>query len=756
MGSTIFDLSGPNAGTAGSITFSGFTAANTTTVTGASGFNDGAKSNQGITFASATSVTGTGAITNVATDFNDTSRTSLASSIVYSSGFTSVAGNGGDITGTASFTLTGPDKTGTAASGDTYTGFNTASAATSVFGATNFNHGLKSDNGMAFAAVANVTGAGSITNMSAVPYNATTGAAGTITYTGFTAADTTAVTGAVGFNDGSKTNQGITFANATSVTGTGAITNVTTNFDDTSRTSLASSIVYSAGFTSVAGNGGDITGTASFALTGPDKTGTAASGDTYTGFNSASGATTVTGATDFNHGLKSDNAMTFAAVTNVTGAGSITNLGATAFNLTGTTAGTAGLITYSGFTTADTTTVTGAVGFNDGLKSNQGMTFANAMSVAGTGDITNVLGNFAIDTLISSGSAIDYSAGFTSVAGTGSGTLTGAGQTYNLDNTVANKGNNGTVSWTNFGTLADSGAGIFKMGTAGSITGNLSAVGGTLNYASYATPVSINQQTAKATGIGGTFSGINFVNGNGASTTLTGSNAGETFTLTGANSGTAGALAFTGVGNLVGGSGNDTFNGAGGSLSGTITDDKLHGGGGATTLTGSLNTNGFRLDGDSMVLQADMNAGTGDVYLRALHGDINNMEPVKYTLTTTTGRLSAITLDFTGKIKLNLHVPGPILLDSRQTIMLDGFYNQANITNVTGVSVINATFDSILGGELKKDINPNYYIDPALFNQQISLFSVGTPDLKLPEDQLEEVLGKYNAQRWYQIAGSAW
>ncbi|CAM5264981.1 hypothetical protein [Rhodanobacter lindaniclasticus] len=45
--------------------------------------------------------------------------------------------------------------------------------------------------------------------------------------------------------------------------------------------------------------------------------------------------------------------MTFANATNVAGSGAITNLGSTAFNLTGTTAGNAGGIGYSGFSSAD-------------------------------------------------------------------------------------------------------------------------------------------------------------------------------------------------------------------------------------------------------------------------------------------------------------------------------------------------------------------------------------------------------------------
>src|SRR5688572_15334383 len=112
------------------------------------------------------------------------------------------------------------------------------------------------------------------------------------------------------------------FASATSVTGTGSITNVGVAFNLTGTTQ---------------GTEGTIA---------------------YSWFTAADTAT-VTGASDFNHGLTSDNGMTFASATSVTGTGSITNVGV-AFNLTGTTQGTAGTIAYSGFTAADTATVRGA------------------------------------------------------------------------------------------------------------------------------------------------------------------------------------------------------------------------------------------------------------------------------------------------------------------------------------------------------------------------------------------------------------
>src|SRR6185436_13108177 len=119
-------------------------------------------------------------------------RVSSASSITYSTGFSSVTGTtAGDITGTTTFNLTN-NNLGTAASGDTYSGFGSSSS-------------------------------------------------------------TNTLTGAVNFDDGNQVSRGMTFASAASVTGTGAITNVAADFNDTTRISSASSIAYSTGFTSVTG-----------------------------------------------------------------------------------------------------------------------------------------------------------------------------------------------------------------------------------------------------------------------------------------------------------------------------------------------------------------------------------------------------------------------------------------------------------------------------------------------------------------------
>jgi len=512
LGGTAFNLSGTTTGSAGGVGYSGFTAADTTTITGAVGFDSSARSSLGMTFANATSVAGSGAITNLG-----------------STAF--------DLTGIAAGNAGGID----------YNGF-TAADTTTLTGAAGFDYTAKSSLGMAFANATNVAGSGAITNLGSTAFNLTgsmAGTAGTISFDGFDAADTTAVTGAAGFDSSTRSSLGMAFANATSVAGSGAITNL---------------------------------GGTAFNLVGT-RTGNAG-GVNYSGFTAAD-TTTVTGAAGFDSAAKSSLGMAFANATSVAGSGAITNLGSTAFNLTGTQAGTAGGVGYSGFSAADTATVTGAVGFDDNARTSEGMAFANATSVGGSGAIANVVGSFADDTRTSSASGIAYSgfgvvtgtggsvtgvtgsfdlgtqvsgasgidySGFNlaTLAGSGAGaTIAGSNQTYNLTGTDA--GNNGTLNWTSFGSLSDSGAGTFVFANGAGVSGMLtSAAAGTLDYSAYTTAVNVNLG-GTATGTGG-WSGITTAKGGSASDTISGSS--RTYSLTGLNTGNSGTVSWTSFENI--------------------------------------------------------------------------------------------------------------------------------------------------------------------------------------------------------------
>ncbi len=504
MGSTVFNLTGTTAGTAGGFTYRGFTAADTTGVlTGAQNFNHNTVASRGITFAGVTNVTGTGNITNM---------------------------------GSTAFNLTGI--TAGTAGGFTYSGF-TAADTTTVTGAQNFNHNTVASRGMTFAGVTNVTGTGNITNMGSTAFNltgATAGTAGGIGYSGFTAADTTGVlTGAQDFNHGLKRSRGMTFAGVTNVTGTGNITNMSsTAFNLTGITAgTAGGFTYS-GFTAadtttvtgainffhfldgvringthdmrflsatdITGTGG-IVGMGDIAFTPTGTTIGTAAGITHRGFTAAD-TTTIVGVQDFNHGDTERNGITFANLSDISGTGNITNMGSTAFNLTGITAGTAGGFTYSGFTAADTTTVTGAQNFNHNTVASRGMTFAGVTNVTGTGNITN-MGSTAFNltgTTAGTAGGFTYS-GFTAADTTG--VLTGAqdfnhGLKRSRGMTFAGVTNvTGTGNITNMGSTAFNLTGT-TAGTAGGFTysgftaADTTTVTGAINFFHFLDGVRIN------------------------------------------------------------------------------------------------------------------------------------------------------------------------------------------------------------------------------------------------------------------------
>jgi len=378
-------------------------------------------------------------------------------------------------------------------------------------------------------------------------------------------------TGTINWTDGSVDAGGhsLTLTADGAITFNGTLTNV-------------ADLTFVGGELSGSGNAsgtGTISGLVSktFAL-GGTTTGTAG-GITFHDFTAADAAT-VTGAAGFNTSDNSSLGMKFANATSVTGTGAITGLGSTTFNLTGANLGTVGTTTFNGFDTADTTAVTGASGFDDSTKTSGGMAFANATSVGGSGIISNVAGSFADDTQksttsnivyawsgsvsgsggnvtgvtgnfnigskVSTVSGLDYS-GFnlTTVAGSGSSaTIIGSNQTYHL--TGANAGNNGTLSWTSFENLSDSGAGNFVFANGASVTGTLSASAGTLDYSAYTTAVNLGLG-GTATGTGG-WSGITTAKGGAASDTISGSN--QTYNLVGLNAGNNGTVGWSSFENI--------------------------------------------------------------------------------------------------------------------------------------------------------------------------------------------------------------
>jgi hypothetical protein len=138
---------------------------------------------------------------------------------------------------------------------------------------------------------------------------------------------------------------------------------------------------------------------------------------------------------------------------------------------------------------------------------------------------------------------------FEKIADAGAGTIsTTGGQVYNL--TGANAGTVTTLlpgGFTGIGNLTDTGAATFNMGAAGSVTGNLTAVGATVSYVSYATAATFNLNGGASTGMAG-WSGITSVTGSAGSDTITGM--GQTYAVTAANAGNNGTVSWTSIENL--------------------------------------------------------------------------------------------------------------------------------------------------------------------------------------------------------------
>ena len=246
------------------------------------------------------------------------------------------------------------------------------------------------------------------------------------------------------------------------------------------------------------------------------------------------------------------------------------------FNVTGGDSGTAGSLAFSGVGN-----LTGGAGDDSFVIADAGSLTG---SIAGGGQTTSdtlnlsaKLGAVSINQQTSTATGIAGTfGGVEAVVGNGvNATLTGvdAGETFNV--TGGDSGTAGSLTFNGVGNLTG-GAGddSFVFADAGSLTGSIAGGGQStsdmLNFSAKLGAVSIDQQTTTATGIAGTYGGIEAVVGNGVNATLTGADAGETFNVTAADTGTAGTLAFSGVGNLTGGTGTDSFTLSAGTLSGAL------------------------------------------------------------------------------------------------------------------------------------------------------------------------------------------
>jgi parallel beta-helix repeat protein len=168
-----------------------------------------------------------------------------------------------------------------------------------------------------------------------------------------------------------------------------------------------------------------------------------------------------------------------------------------------------------------------------------------------------------------------------------------------------NAGSVAGVAFSGFENLTGGSAGnTFAFTGSGKISGNVNGGIGsnTFDVSGYTSPATINLAAHSATPVGGT--GCNFSNfvGDNKTTTLIGFNASTTWNITATNTGTVGSYSFSGIANLTGGTGNDTFKLANGKgVTGTI-----NGGAGTNTIDESAYLTGATIN---LVLGTATNVG---------------------------------------------------------------------------------------------------------------------------------------------------
>ncbi|MEP7184896.1 MAG: autotransporter-associated beta strand repeat-containing protein [Rhodanobacter sp.] len=233
------------------------------------------------------------------------------------------------------------------------------------------------------------------------------------------------------------------------------------------------------------------------------------------------------------------------------GTGSINTTGGRTYNLAGTNAGTVTSLLAGGFT--------GIGNLGDSTAGN--FVFADGAKVTGTvsGGGAGTLDYSAYTTAVNVGlggtatGTGGWSGISTAKGGSAADTISGSNQTYGL--TGANAGGNGTVSWSSFENLQDSGSGTLSAanqtwtltghnqgsvtalggsfsgvanltdtgtgsffmhsGADGDISGALDAgTNGSLDFTGYTTAVNVNLSGAGTTGVGGATAGVSSITAN--------------------------------------------------------------------------------------------------------------------------------------------------------------------------------------------------------------------------------------------------
>ncbi len=235
------------------------------------------------------------------------------------------------------------------------------------------------------------------------------------------------------------------------------------------------------------------------------------------------------------------------------------------FVLTGLNAGT---LTIAGaattFTAMPTLTGSGA------LDSLTGANTTNTWTLSGTdaGTVTNLTGSFSLIEALVGGSGTDTLIGDNvtrswAVTGSNAGTVSALGTGFSqMENLTGGTGNDDFVLTANLSGALSGGNGTnsYSLQAGGSVTGAITGGSGadTLSFSANTSVAMSSNSAGTATNTGG-FTGIEAVNGGGVNDTLTGTNP-STFSVTSNFNGTLNAvLTFTGFENLRGGAGNDSF-----------------------------------------------------------------------------------------------------------------------------------------------------------------------------------------------------
>jgi hypothetical protein len=197
-------------------------------------------------------------------------------------------------------------------------------------------------------------------------------------------------------------------------------------------------------------------------------------------------------------------------------------------------------------------------------------------------------------------------ANFWSITAANAGTVQAAGEPADSFSSIQNLTG---------GSVADTFAFASKASIAGSLNGGSA---GTLDLSQFTTSVSLNLQTHKVSGVGGTATSLAAVVGGSGTNTLTGANVANTWNLTGSNKGTInGTFTFTAFANLIGGTaGNDFVFSDGQGVTGKITG----GGTSGNKLDYSAYTTGIYVN-----LHTGVATGTGGISnIQKVHGGNGN------------------------------------------------------------------------------------------------------------------------------------